>query len=66
MSSGDETPSDEMPSDETAFRDELQSLLRGAYDRDIDVEGGWECRNGSGHPDWDVIVSKVRKPDSSE
>ncbi|OYR40491.1 hypothetical protein DJ82_03800 [Halorubrum sp. Ib24] len=61
MNSGDETPSDE-----SAFRDELRSLLRRAHERDVDVEGGWECRNGAENPDWDIIVSEVRKPDESE
>ncbi|OYR51236.1 hypothetical protein [Halorubrum sp. Ea8] len=61
MNSGDETPSDE-----SAFRDELRSLLRRAHERDADVEGGWECRNGAENPDWDIIVSEVRKPDESE
>ncbi|WP_435074988.1 hypothetical protein [Halorubrum sp. HHNYT27] len=59
------TSEDETPSDETAFHDELRSLLRHAHEQDVDVEGGWECRNGAEHPDWDVIVSEVQKPDDS-
>ncbi|USZ71902.1 hypothetical protein [Natronosalvus halobius] len=45
---------------------ELQSLLRRAHGNGVDVEGGWECRNGPEHPDWDVIVTEVRKNDESE
>ena len=42
---------------------ELKGLLRKAYESGIDVEGGFECRNGVEHPDWDVIVTEVEKND---
>lgn len=45
---------------------ELQSLLLRAYESGLDVEGGFECRNGPGHPDWDVIITEVEKSDQSE
>jgi hypothetical protein len=45
---------------------EMKRLLQEAYDSGIDVKGGWECRNGDQHPDWDVIVTEVRKPDETE
>ncbi|MFC7213004.1 hypothetical protein ACFQO4_02770 [Saliphagus sp. GCM10025334] len=45
---------------------EMQSLLRQAHGNGVDVEGGWECRNGPEQPDWDVIVTEVRKNDESE
>ena len=45
---------------------ELKALLRRAYTNGIDVEGGWECRNGVEHPDWDVVVTEVRKNEDSE
>lgn len=45
---------------------ELISLLRRAHDNGVDVEGGWECRNGTDHPDWDVLVTEVRKDGNSE
>ena len=48
------------------FNAELKSLLRRAYTNGIDVEGGWDCRNGVEHPDWDVIVTEVRKNEGSE
>lgn len=38
---------------------ELKSLLARAYDNDIQVKGGWECRNGGGYPDWDVVITEV-------
>ena len=49
-----------------ALNAELKALLRRAYTNGIDVEGGWECRNGVEHPDWDVIVTEVRKNEDSE
>ncbi|WP_317176067.1 hypothetical protein [Halomontanus rarus] len=45
---------------------ELKDLLRRAYESGIDVEGGFECRNGVEHPDWDVIVTEVEKNEHSE
>ncbi|MEF8786170.1 MAG: hypothetical protein V5A45_09575 [Haloarculaceae archaeon] len=45
---------------------ELQSLLRQAHENGIDVEGGWDCRNGAEHPDWDVMITEVKKNDNSE
>ena len=45
---------------------ELNALLRRAYESGIDVKGGFECRNGVEHPDWDVIVTEVEKNDHSE
>ena len=44
-----------------ALNAELKALLRRAYANGIDVEGGWDCRNGTEHPDWDVIVTEVEK-----
>ena len=43
------------------LREELKALLRRAYENEVDVEGGFECRNGVEHPDWDVIVTEVEK-----
>lgn len=45
---------------------ELQALLRRAYEDGLDVEGGFECRNGAEHPDWDVIITEVEKNEQSE
>ena len=45
---------------------ELQSLLRRAHENGVDVEGGWDCRNGAEHPDWDVLVTEVQKAEQSE
>jgi hypothetical protein len=44
----------------------LKGLLRRAYESGIDVEGGFECRNGVEHPDWDVVVTEVEKNDQME
>jgi hypothetical protein len=54
------------PTAEAEFREELQTLLRSAHEEGVDVEGGWECRNGEGRPDWDVVVTEVAKPDGSD
>lgn len=51
---------------EDALEARLGDILRRAHANGVDVEGGWECRNGSDHPDWDVVVSAVRKLDDSE
>ncbi len=45
---------------------ELQSLLREANENGIHVEGGWDCRNGEEHPDWDVLITEVKKVEQSE
>ena len=61
-----------MTSEETAITSkeelstELKALLLRAYENGIDVEGGFECRNGLAHPDWDVIVTEVEKNDRAE
>ena len=60
------SPGDDPPTAEAKFREELQALLRSAHDEGVDVEGGWDCRNGPDHPDWDVVVSEVRKSEASE
>lgn len=44
----------------------LKSLLCRAYANGVDVEGGWECRNGADYPDWDVIVNEVQKNGSQD
>ena len=61
-----------MTTDETSIRSdaalnaELKALLARAYEDGINVEGGWECRNGPNHPDWDVVISEVTKKDAPE
>ena len=60
------TTEETLPSSEKEFNAELKALLVRAYNSGIDVEGGWECRNGLDHPDWDVIVTEVQKNDGSE
>lgn len=50
----------------TELNEELKELLCRAHENGIDVRGGFECRNGLDHPDWDVIVTEVTKPEFSE
>lgn len=58
----EETP----PSSKEELNAELKSLLRRAHENGVDVQGGWECRNGAEHPDWDVLISEVEKNDDSK
>lgn len=51
---------------ESELNEELKALLRRAYEGGVDVEGGWECRNGSEHPDFDVVVTELTKNVDSE
>ena len=60
------SPDDDAPTSEAEFEEALGTLLRNAGDEGVDVEGGWDCRNGPDHPDWDVIISRVRKSEASE
>lgn len=48
------------------LHEELQALIREAHDNDIDVIGGWECRNGPEYPDWDILVTEVTKRSGSD
>lgn len=51
---------------ENDFREVLTSLLIAANENDISFEGGWDCRNGDEVPDWDVVISEVKKPSEVE
>lgn len=56
------------PTSEEELNAELRSLLLRAHVNGVDVEGGWDCTNGPEDPDWDVVVTEVRKdevPDST-
>jgi len=55
----------EGPTSAAELRAELQALFRHAHTNGIDVKGSWECRNSAAYPDWDVVVTQVRKPDDS-
>lgn len=46
---------------EAALNAELKALLSRAHENGVNVEGGWDCRNGPEYPDWDVVVSEVTK-----
>lgn len=47
----------------SALSEAIQTLLNRAHDNGVDVEGGWDCRNGPDYPDWDVVVTEVSKGD---
>lgn len=51
---------------EEELHTELQSLLRQAHQNGVIVEGGWDCRNGSEHPDWDVLITEVQKSEQAD
>lgn len=60
------TTEDGGPTTRSELHDEFESLLQRAHENDITVEGGFECRNGPEHPDWDVVVTEVQKPETSK
>lgn len=43
----------------------LEELFRTAHANDVDVEGGWTCRNAPDNPDWEVVVTELRTDDSA-
>ena len=55
--------SDDPIATEAAFVEALQALLVEAYENGIDVEGGWECRNGADNPDWEAVIVEMTKSD---
>ena len=60
-----------MYSDETIttadeFNESLTDLMRTAYENGVDVEGGWECRNRTENPDWDVVILEITKKADQE
>lgn len=48
------------------LQSELGALLRAAHAAGVDVEGGYDCRNGDDNPDWDVLVTEVEADVASE
>ncbi len=60
------TDEDAPLSSKEELNEALKSVLFKAYKSGVNVEGGFECRNGAEHPDWDVIVAEVEKNDVSE
>jgi len=46
------------PNTKEELNTELRALLFTAYENGVDVEGGFDCRNGAEQPDWDVIVTE--------
>ncbi len=40
---------------------ELKALLSRIYERGGTVKGRFNCRNGAEHPDWNEIVTEVKK-----
>jgi hypothetical protein len=53
--------SDETVTTAKEFNESLTELVRSAYENGVDIEGGWECRNPSENPDWDVMILEVTK-----
>lgn len=59
--------SEESPiASEEELNAELKALILRANENGIDVEGGYECRNGAEHPDWDVVITEVEKNEQTE
>lgn len=45
---------------------ELQAILLDAHGNGVDVRGAYDCKNGDGHPDWEVVVTEVEKRSGSD
>lgn len=45
---------------------EIRSLLVRAHENGVEVNGGYECRNGAESPDWDVVVTELKKDQRAE
>lgn len=56
------SPFDSPITSDAELRTALRTLLKRANANGVSVEGGWDCRNDDGDPDWDVIVTEVEKP----
>ena len=56
------TPNKKPLTTKPEFEETLMVLLREAHQNGIDVEGGWECRNGANHPDWEAVIVELSKP----
>lgn len=54
------------PTTRESLDEALRALLQQAHENDVDVKGGWECRNGDGYPDWDIVITEVEKPETSD
>lgn len=54
------------PTTRESLDEALRALLQQAHENDVDVKGGWECRNGDGYPDWDIVITEVEKPGTSD
>lgn len=50
----------------TDLEDELHALLRRAQMNGIDVAGAWECQNGDGNSDWDIVVTEVKRSEPTD
>jgi len=48
------------------LNEELQALLVRAHESGVDVKGGHECRNGAESPDWDVVITELKKDPQAE
>lgn len=57
---------DQAPTSKEELNAELETVLRQAFENQVNVRGGFECRNGAGHPDWDVVVTEVEKNGQSQ
>lgn len=56
----------EGPASEAALSSELTGLLQQAHQNGVDVRGGWTCSDGTEQPDWDLVVTEVRRDEVSE
>jgi len=53
-------------SSEAEFTEKIHQLLKEAHRGGVDVEGAYECRNGSAYADWDIVITVMSKPEKSD
>lgn len=56
------TDGTQSPASGAELNAELEALLRRADANGVDVAGGWTCHTGGDRPDWDLVVTEVRRP----
>lgn len=50
----------ELPETDEEFASALTSLVRGAHDNGVSVEGGWDVRAARDRTEWGVEIYEVR------
>jgi hypothetical protein len=54
------------PTTEAELNEMLGELLRMASRNGLSVRGGWDAQNGPEYPDWDIVITRVEKPEDRD